>query len=260
MESLKGINIPVIADSVLDPELYYGHKITGIYFQTEDDLFGRITFYNLDALKVCRGEVIPYECDWGVHAPGTWIFKVNNSKWLKERFEYEHENYGSAYEWGGDVSEMLTDFSHYLFSFHDQFIEVVAKGFWFEKDSKSLFGKELQDGHPFLPLPEAPEKKILAYNLTCQVRVNTNHTSDIIANSAYCPQKLFEFALELDGRTSVNNTVIITSHQGKVVSRLRGYLGDLIAEFNGVATLEEVKPHVEKYMSEIYERRKAMGK
>lgn len=33
MESVKAIIIPVIADSVLSSDIYYGNDITGIYFQ-----------------------------------------------------------------------------------------------------------------------------------------------------------------------------------------------------------------------------------
>ena len=65
---------------------------------------------------------------------------------------------------------MMTDFKHYLFSFHDQFIEVIARGFWFEKSETPLFGKKLMEGHPFLPLSEKNAEKITAHSLTAQIR------------------------------------------------------------------------------------------
>jgi hypothetical protein len=260
METIKGIHIPVVADNVLDPEVYYGNKITGIYFQTEDDLFGRITFYNLDAIKVCRGEVMPYDYDWGTYESGTWIFKVENSKWLAERFKYESDNYGTSYEFNGNVNEMLTDFSHYCFLFHDQFVEVIARGFWFEKDAESLFGRELQDGHPLLPLPETGMEKITTHHLTCQIRINQTSIDQIIENSKFCPQKLFEFALELEGKASVSRTLKLILKEGKLISSLRGHFGELIAEFEGIAAIEQIKPYIEKYIAEVYERRKKMGK
>lgn len=46
---------------------------------------------------------------------------IENSSWQKECFDYENKYYGSAYEFGGDVKEMMTDLKHYLFSSHDQF-------------------------------------------------------------------------------------------------------------------------------------------
>ena len=150
MELAKGILIPVLADTISTPDVYYGDTLTGIYFATEDEQFGRITFENLDALKVCRGEDLPFTDNWEEGQDITWIYEVKNSKWLQERFQYEKDKYGSSYEFGGNVNEMLTDFKHYTFQFHDQFIEVIARGFWFEKDETSLFGKELQVGHPFV--------------------------------------------------------------------------------------------------------------
>ncbi len=65
--------------------------------------------------------------------------KIENSAWLKERHKYESVNDGSSYEFGGNVDEMLSDFNHDIFSFPDQFIEVITRGIWFEKDPENLF-------------------------------------------------------------------------------------------------------------------------
>jgi len=260
MEFLQGIHIPVEADSVLDPEVYYGDKTTGIFFETQDGFFGRITFYALDAIKVCRGEAMPYKYDWENYQSGTWIFRVQNSKWLKERFNYENEHCGNSYQFDGNVNEMLSDFSHYYFLFHDQFVEVIARGFWFEKDTESLFGKALKPGHPFLPLPETGKQTIIAHNLVCQIRTNKTPVEEIILNSQYCPQKLFEFALELDGQANFGHTVTLSSKNGELTSSLNGYFGNEAVKFNGIITLEQVKPYIETHMHDVYERRKAMGK
>jgi hypothetical protein len=48
--------IPVRWDNVSGPDVYYGDKLTVIYFETDDNQYGRITFDNFDAIKVCRGE------------------------------------------------------------------------------------------------------------------------------------------------------------------------------------------------------------
>ena len=101
MELVKRIKIPVIADPVLSPDVYYGDNLTGIYFQTHDDQFGRITFNNLDTIKVCRGEMMPYEYNWGAYERGVLVFKIENSKWLTKRFKYENDNYDQSYEFGG---------------------------------------------------------------------------------------------------------------------------------------------------------------
>jgi len=256
MELAKGIIIPVLADDVFSPDVYYGEKLTGIYFQTQDDEWGRITFYNLDAIKICRGENLPYEDDWKAGQEITWVYKVENSKWIKERFKYENENYGSSYEFGGNVNEMLTDFSHYVFKFHDQFVEVIANGFWFEKDSSSLFKKELKDGHPFLPLPEINIKTFESYCIKYKAVFNPLGIDILIRDTKYCPQKLIEFAVEFEGKYSVSQTLIIMQRQGKLISILRQFIGRSLFEKEGVATFDEIKPVVDKYIGEVAERRK----
>ncbi|WP_293914533.1 MULTISPECIES: hypothetical protein [unclassified Sphingobacterium] len=150
MEVVKAIKVPVIADAVSSPDVYYGDGITGIYFETEDEQFGRITFHNLDAIKICRGELMPYKYNYENNGSAIiWIYKIENSQWLAERYKYENQHYCSSYEFGGNVNEMLTDFGHYLFLFHDEFVEIIARGFWFEKAENSLFKQPLQAGHPF---------------------------------------------------------------------------------------------------------------
>lgn len=260
MEIAQGIIIPIDADSVLSPQVYYADQLTGIYFTTEDNQFGRITFENLDSIKVSRGEFIPYEDDWKEGQAYCWVLKVKNSNWLSERHQYEKRTYGSSYEFGGNVDEMLTDFNHFVFKFHDQFVEAIARGFWFEKNSESLFGKELIAGHPFLPLPETNSTKIEAYNLICQVRPNPTPIEELKKNTIFCSQNLIEFALELDGKTSVNHTLVLSQRNGKLTTTFRGYFGKQEKVIDGVGTLADVRTEVESYMKEVYERRKAMGK
>jgi len=253
--TVKPIIIPLIADPVLSPDFFYG-DYTGIYFVTEDDKFGRITFENLDAVKICRGEVMPYEFDYSLSGPGCWIYKIGNSNWQKERFDYENEFYGSSYEFGRDVNEMLTDFSHYLFSFHDQFIEVITRGFWFEKADHSLFGKGLLEGHPFLPLLMDDVEIMTAHSLKAQIRKNPKSKEQLIYDAQFCSQKLYEFALELDGEAYVSYTLLLSFRNEELISSLRGVLGAEAAKFDGFADLVQVRPYVEKYMEEVRERRK----
>lgn len=151
---LSPLKIPVIADYVLSPIVVYGPDFTSICFETEEEQFGRIVVQSLDALKVCRGQIPPYETSLDSVELGAeiWVYRVEDSQWLKERYAYEKQNYGDAYEWGNSVEEMLTDYSHYFFRFHDEFIEVIAKGFWYEQSTTSLLNESLPIGHPFLPI------------------------------------------------------------------------------------------------------------
>lgn len=255
MEIVKPIKIPIIADSVLNPDFFYG-EYSGIYFITHEDRYGRITFENMDAVKICRGEMMPYEFDYSLADRGTWVFQVQHSKWQRERFNYEKKHYGTAYEFGGDVKEMLTDFKHYLFSFHDQFIEVIARGFWFEESDQSLFQKELSAGHPFLPLPANHAEIMTFCTLKSQIRKNQKSKEQLIHDAQFCSQKLFEFALlDLGEKSSVQNTLYLSYQNGKLVSTLRGFFGKKQVAFDGIASLEQVKPLIEKYMEEVYQRR-----
>jgi len=260
MELAQGIIIPVIADILLSPDVFYGEGFTGIYFQTEDEQYGRITFENLDAMKICRGENLPYSNNWEEGQPFPWIYRVGDSDWQKERYKYEKENYGSSYEFGGDVDEMRTDFSHYVFKFHDQFVEAIARGFWYEQDEVSLFKRELQDGHPFLNLPDSNVEKLVAHSITCQIRKSPKTKEELISNAKFCSQKLIDFALELEGKPSVDNSLILSYRNGKLISSLRGYFGKEVVRFDGIVIFDDVKPYIEQYMKDVSERRKAKGK
>jgi len=261
MEVATGIIIPVRADYVLGPDVYYRDKLSGIYFETDDNQYGRITFDNLDAIKVCRGESLPFvEADQNEDQDFPWVYQIQNSAWLKGRFDYENANYGDSYEFGGDVTEMLTDFSHYLFQFHDEFVEVIARGFWFEKDSESLFGKEFQKGHPLLPLPEQNTSTYSSFGITFKAIFNPISTEQLIENTLYCQQKLIEFALDFNGKFSVSQTLILKRRNGKLISLLRGIFGKPVFVKDGVSIFEDVKPLLEEYILGVAERRKGLRK
>lgn len=255
-----GFKVPIDADSVESPQVHYGEPLTAIYFITDDAQYGRVTFENLDSIKVSRGEYLPFEDDWKEDQPYRWVTKVKNSKWLKERHKYESDNYGSSYEFGGNVDEMLSDFNHYVFSFHDQFVEVIARGIWFEKSSESLLGKKLSNDHPFLPITTENMIRFEAHGLTCQARISSKNKEELRDSALYCSQTLIEFALELEGSASINHSLILSYRNDECISTLRGYFGNQILEFDGIATIDDVKTHIESYMKEVAERRKAMGK
>jgi len=252
--------VPIEADPVAWPQIYYGEPLTAIYFMTKDNQYGRVTFEELDSIKVSRGEYLPFKDDWQKGQPYSRVTIVNHSKWLKERYDYEAGFYGNSYNFGGNVDEMLTDFKHYIFSFHDQFVEVIARGVWFEEDSEYLFGKELSKDHPFQPIPSKNTTKFEAYGITCQARINPRSEEVLKKDAIYCSQRLIQFALELNGGASVGQTLFLSYRKNKLISRLIGLLGEEIILFNKFATLEDVKPYIEKHMKEVAERRRLMKK
>ena len=112
-EFARGIRIPFHPDSVLSPELFYRSRPpSSIYYLTEADEPVRVTFEGLDAIRVCRGEYVPYPFDDSLKTGFSSLFIVDNSRWLRERHTYEARHYRGCYEFGGDVDEMLTTFLH----------------------------------------------------------------------------------------------------------------------------------------------------
>lgn len=255
---VKNLNVPVSPDSVLSPNIWYCEELTTIEFITSKDTFARVTFDNLDSLKVSRGEYLPYQNDWNSDQPYSWVKVIENSTWLKERFDYELKHYGSQYEFTGNVKEMLVDFKHYVFVFHDEFIEVIARGVWFEERIERFVGGELILDHPFQPLPLTNVKVIEASGLRCQVRMNPKSNDELMRNSKFCQQKMMEFALELEP-IGVDVTLYLINRYDAYVSCLKGGLNQCLAEFEKVADFDDVRPYIESYMKEIAERRKQMG-
>ena len=95
---------------------------------------------------------------------------------------------------------------------------------------------------------------------TSHVRSNPKPTDQLILDARFCSQKLFEFALEIGGKATVNHTLKLFYRNDKLTSSLRGYFGKEIIQHDGIAVLADVKPHIEKYMGEVYERRNERGK
>jgi hypothetical protein len=257
---IRSISVPVQADPVESPIVTYGDGPTSINFVTEEQ-WGRVTFEKLDSIRVSRGEYEPYPSDWKEGDPLHWVSVVAPSPWLRERYEYEKLHYGQAYEFTGDIEEMLRDFSHYVFSFHDQFVEVLCAGIWFETAKECIGNQELDSNHPFLDLPPSSNPDFFeAHGITCHIRRNARPLADIVRDAALCSQKLLQFAANLDGSAQVSWTLALRVREGRVRSYLTSYFGKVEESYGGIATLENVRPRVEEWLREVKERRKQMGK
>lgn len=237
------IQIPVIADYVLSPIVIYGDDFTSINFETEDEKFGRITIQNMDAIKICRGEMPPYHdpTEMKDYIIGTWVYKVENSNWLQDRYQYEKKYYGESYEWGNSVAEMLTDYTHYFFRFHDEFVEVIAKGFWFEKGDSSFVGKPLPEGHPFLSIDNVKADETTVADKKYFFKYNPLAT-DILANHVqFCQQKIIEVWLSLPYDDFLEGSLRIKHLDGKIISFYQPTFGKSSFIKEGIATIEELK-------------------
>ena len=255
------LEVPLTADSVDSPIVNYGGGLTSINFLTKDERWGRVTFEKLDSIKVSRGEYEPYPAAPGEEKSFSWVSTVSNSKWLKERYEYEKRYYGTAYNFGGNVEEMLTDFSHYVFRFHDQFVEVLCDGIWFESADAPLGNLKPDSNHPLLKLPESTiSERFEAHGITCQVRRNPHSIDELKRNAKFCSQTILEVATELDGCSSVNWTLSLRVRDGILRSSLRSYFGEAVQQFDSIPSLTDIRPHINAWLAEVHERRKKMGK
>jgi hypothetical protein len=231
----------------------YDRGLTSINFVTADERWGRVTFEKLDSLRVSRGEYKPYPSDLKEGQPFYWVSVVEHSQWLRERYEYEKFHYGTAYEFTGDVD--------YVFSFHDEFVEVLCAGIWFETAEERIGNRERDSSHPLLDLPPSSDPDSFdAYGIRCHIRRNTRPLDDIIKDAALCSQKLLQFAAELDGSASVSWTLSLRVRQGRARSYLKSYFGKVEETYDRIATLEDVRPRVETWLKEVKERRDQMGK
>ena len=253
----KGIEVPVKADSVEAPVIIYNSDLVALDFLADDEeTWWRVTFENLDSIKISRGEFAPFSTEPPHDQPYQWVSVVENSTWLKERYEYEKSRYGDQYEWGANVEEMLHEFDHYVFEFHDEFVEVIARGIWFD-----LVEGWKTEHHPLADLSDTANiEKREAHEIVYQIRTNPKSTEELIDDAGLCSQTLMQFAAELDGTASASWSVTLRSRNGKIVSSLRNYFGVAEKTYEGVASIDQVLPHIEKWVSEVKQRRREMGK
>lgn len=264
---MVGIPVPLMADPVAGPIVSYdevlesGAVLTSIKFVTMDDGWAHVTFEHLDSISVSRGEYDPYPNDWKPGDQSHWVWEVLQSPWLLERYEYERKHYGQAYEFNGDVNEMLRDFSHYVFRFHDEYVEALCAGIWLERFDGIGDSERVSATHPLRPLPRPTTPELIeAHGLACEIWPNTRQMDQILEGAKLCSQKLFQFALAVDGTQSISWTLAVRDRHGKVRSTLTPSIGSVRASFEGVADLEDVRPHLESWLGEVKERRQRMGK
>lgn len=243
---LTPIQIPVIADYVLSPIVIYGEEFTSINFETQDEEFGRITLQNMDAIKICRGELPPYDDPTEINdfVIGTWVYKVENSDWLQERYQYEKEHYEQSYEWGNSVDEMLTDYSHYFFRFHDEFVEVIAKGFWYEQAEETFIGKPLSKNHPFLAIENGFTDELIVGDKNYFFKYNPISAATLEKQVQFCQQKLIEIWLSLPKDDFMEGSLRIKKSNNKTISYYQPTFGKAVFLKEGIATIEDLKNYL----------------
>lgn len=208
---------------------------------------------HFDSLRICRGEHAPYSST----EPDRYFefAYVRSSRWLQERFAYENKHYGQSYDFGSDVGEMLEEFEHYVFMFHDQFVEVVAGGVHFDASETQPVGEKLLQRPAWAKLPESSTvHRWHCSGQVVQVRSEERDEADILEASVLCDQAIYQFASEFEGQAMVNRTLHVRTRDGVTRSRLRGYFCGVQHEFEGVPTLDELRLLVEEYAAEVRAR------
>lgn len=258
------LQVPLIADSVAPPRLVYGgldlypgqdtdQAYTAVYFVIADDrALGRVTFEGLDAIRASRGETIPYPSA-GQRGRGDWVFIIEGSRWLQERHDYEMRRY---------TTPLLDTHQHYLFQFHDEFIEAIAEGIWLDHaDSNSPFAQPT--GHPLeiFGLDMPADRFTSVAGIEWELRRSPRSDQDLIRGSQYCSQRVFQLNLNLDGRSSESASIWIRTTDGMLRSSMvRPWpLGEL-ARIEGFAQPNDFSDQWHRHLKDVAERRRRMGK
>ena len=245
---------------VSGPDLRFGEFGAALRFGVQDGE-GRVTFEKLDSVRISRGEHEPYDSDWDSQEVYPWVYVVENSPWLLERYGYEAKFYRTSYEFNGDVEEMLRDFDHYVFMFEDNFAEAIAAGIWFQVSEHELGDTEGFDDHPLKDLTEdCTRERLESSGITYQVRVNPRPMTELESDSRYCSQPLIHIATELEGRCRVDWRLSLRTRRGVQKSILRSNLGRVEKVFDGIAGFPEIRQTLEHWLAEVRRRRHEMGK
>ncbi|MDC1143207.1 hypothetical protein OAU50_08965 [Planctomycetota bacterium] len=254
---MQPISTPIDGFVLGEPEMRIGGGEEAIYF-IHDTGYGRLTFEKLDSIRHSRGEQYPYRPT--KRKVETWLYSVIDSPWQRERYEYEAGHYGHMYEFNGDVTEMLTEFSHYVVVFEDEFVEAIARGIWMESGNKKILYGEY-DGHPLLDLPkDSPTETIEAHGLKCQYRMNPKSDEEISRDAVFCTQPLIDVVLDFGDGAKPSWYLGAKYIDGSLKSILRRVIAKGKYVFDGIAGIEEIRPMVEEWLAEVRQRRDEMGK
>jgi hypothetical protein len=261
--SASVLAVPLAADSVASPRLVYGgldltpdrvdQAYTALYFEVEGSSeLGRVTFEGLDAVRGSRGEHLPFDDNVVRITSGDWVFVADGSAWLRERHDYETRHYETP---------LLDTHRHYLFVFHDEFVEAIAAGIWLDLvDRAKPFAQPVS--HPLQPFDvEMPcERFTSADGLEWERRRSPRSDTDLIHDSQYCSQRLLQFNLLLDGGNREAASVWIRTIDDVLVSRMsRPWAGDF-GHMEGFAQPEDFSQQWEAYLGEVAQRRRGTGK
>lgn len=137
LEKATQIPLEVWQDPQGDVILNVSERQCNVYFgcwnddSTPANYIAKITFESCVATKYMHSEFVEYKVD--EHIYSSYIFKVLNSSWLNEITIQKKTRYPN--------SHYADDYSHYVVKGHDVMVEVIAKGFSLERQSREQAGE-----------------------------------------------------------------------------------------------------------------------
>lgn len=256
------VNVPLTTDTVAPCRLTFGwlgvagpaehapgYVSNALFFEVQDaGTLGRVTFEGLDSIRASRGEVAPYD---DRHDFSSWVYTVQDSAWLAERHEYEWINYQTP---------LLDTHEHYLFRFHDEFVEAIAAGIWLDlaPESDPFL---LDEGHPMASgAPLVADARGVTQRLAWEVRRTTRSNEELLTASRYCSQLLFDYTLHLDGQSSTSASALLRTRRGITQSRLTRPWAGTVATIDGIAEPGDFAPAWQDYCHGVAQRRIEMGR
>jgi hypothetical protein len=260
----RRVGVPLTADGVAPPRLVYGSldvasgagrddRYTAVYFEVAGGgSLGRVTFEGLDAVRAARGETLPYDIAEPRMADA-WVFTVEESQWLAERHLYEMQRYSTP---------LLDTHQHYVFQFHDDFVEAIAAGIWLDAaDRAAPFDPPAP--HPLAALaPCLPcERFRSASGIEWELRRSARPDSDLIEDSQLCSQRLYQLDLVLDGNSREAASIWLRTRNGHITSRfVRPWPSGELARHEGLAQPGDFAEPWEAYLAAVAQRRREMGR
>lgn len=253
---LENINCDFELEDVIGPEIYSNGVSLEMFFMTRDEKFGRVIFDHVDSYKVYRGEGVLYDKRMTAYTNYPWIYRLINSEWQFQRYLDEKTMYEFCYEFGGNVSEMLTDMNNYVFEFHDETVEVIAKGFWIETSPKPLWRKPLQKDNPLNPNFIGKIDEFEIEGILCRMVTNKAPTECLIEQTKFCHQTLAIFEVEFEGNFSRHLSLVIFQRSNQLYSELKPIIGKPLIGQLGTIDIDTAVQEFEKAVIEISARRK----
>ncbi|HUB40101.1 MAG TPA: hypothetical protein VMA72_14720 [Streptosporangiaceae bacterium] len=201
-------------------------------------------------MKAARGELLPYATA-SPRIPGDWAFTVAESPWLAERHRYEMQLYSTP---------LLETHLHYVFQFHDEFVEAIARGIWLDTaDPSRPFDRPTQ--HPLAPLPDSlpGERHLSPSGIEWELRRCARTDSELANGSHLCSQRVWQFDLILDGRSTEGASIWLRTRYGRITSRfIRPWPAGELGSREGLAQPDDFTEAWEQCLAAIAERRRAM--